>query len=327
MPSRFSFDGALSYAFRAPYFRTFPWIFALAYALAFTAFLILIALLAQGDLRDVVRAIEALENASVGQDDPEAVFAVIREAMTPLLPWAVNAIAGCWVIWAIFEAASQRRYIRSEKFSVQFGGDELRIMGVGLAWALMQLVFFIVPAVLFFGAIGNAISLAADNASEAEIASQVVGPMFGAIGLWLILFIIYVFFATRLAPCFALTIKERRFRFLDAWNVSRGRFWPILGAFVILSIGGGMAVGLVDQIMQFFLGFAIGPVFEDIDTGEDFLRAVGSFGLIVPFALYMVVRFFMSGLLMHFAAAPAAFAARHDPRGGIGDEERMDVFN
>ena len=41
MPSRFSFDGALMFAFRAAHVRSFPWIFSAAFAGAFTAFFLI----------------------------------------------------------------------------------------------------------------------------------------------------------------------------------------------------------------------------------------------------------------------------------------------
>lgn len=327
MPSRFSFDGAIMFAFRAAHARTFLWVFPLAFAGVFTVFSLLIVYFAQGDLMQVARSFEALDESSVDPDDFGAMMALIFGAMQPLLGWAVLAALGSWVFWAMFEAASQRRYVRDDRFYLAFGSDELRIMAVGLCWAAMQVVFFILPLLMIFGGVSAALELATNGATEAQVARSIVGPVLGGFGVWLVLFVVYIFFATRLAPCFGLTIKDRAFRFLDAWNVSRGRFWPILGAYVIIAIIGGIAVSIAEQGLQYPLIWALTPVFEDVQTGQDIVRAMLSGGALAALAVYMVVRLFLSGLLMHVAGGPAAFAARHDPRGSVDDEYRLDAFN
>ena len=49
MPSRFSFDGALMFAFRAAHARSFLWMFPLAFAGAFTVFSLAILIFAKDD--------------------------------------------------------------------------------------------------------------------------------------------------------------------------------------------------------------------------------------------------------------------------------------
>jgi len=327
MPSRFSFDGALMFAFRAAHVRSFLWVFPLAFAGVFTLCSLAILIFAKDDFLQVFQTIEMLEQASVGRGDPQAVFAAILGAMEPLVGWAVFAMLGSWIIWAMFEAASQRRYVRDERFSLGFGGDEIRMMAVGLCWAVMQTLFIIVPVLMFFGAVSTAVGLAADGVTESQIASRVVGTILGAFGLWIVLFFVYAFFATRLAPCFGLTIKDKAFRFFDAWNVSRGRFWPILGAYLILTIVGGIVVSIADQLLQLPMMFMMAPAFENVQTGDDIAAAFMSSGVIVVLAVYLIARLFLSGLLMHVAGAPAAFAARHDPRGSVDDTYRVDTFS
>lgn len=327
MQSRFSFDGALMFAFRAPHVRSFPWIFSAAFAGVFTAFLLLVMLLASGDARDVISAFEALDQAGFDDDDPRALISLVLSAFEPLIGWGVFAMLGSWVIWAVFESASQRRYIRDEGFSLGFGGDELRMMGVGFCWAVVQTVFTVLPVMMIFGSIMGVFDLIESGASEDEIARSIIGPIFGALGVWFLLFLVYIFFATRLAPCFALTIKDRQFRFLDAWNVSRGRFWPILGAYVIITIVGGIVVSIAEQILEFGLIGVLTPALGDAQTGEDFLSVFMSGSVLVVLAVYFLIRLFLSGLLMHVAGGPAALAARHDPRGGVDDALQADIFN
>jgi len=73
--------------------------------------------------------------------------------------------------------------------------------------------------------------------------------------------------------------------------------------------------------------FMMAPAFENVQTGDDIAAAFMSSGVIVVLAVYLIARLFLSGLLMHVAGAPAAFAARHDPRGSVDDTYRVDTFS
>lgn len=327
MPSRFSFDGALMFAFRAAHVRSFPWIFSAAFAGAFTAFFLILMFLARGDLAEVMTLFEALERSGLDEDDLGAVFGALLGTLEPLIGWAMIATVGSWILWAMFEAASQRRYVRDEPFYLGFGGDELRMMGVGLCWAALQALFYALPGLIMFGAVSDMIGMIESGASEDDIARSLIGPIFGAMGLGLLFFLVYVFFATRLAPSFALTIKDRQFRFLDAWNVSRGRFWPILGAYVIIFIVSSIVISIVEQVLDIGLTAVMASGMGNADSAEELLDVLFSGGVIVALAIYFLIRFFLSGMMMHVAGGPAAFAARHDPRGGVDDALQADIFS
>ncbi|MFT5775430.1 hypothetical protein [Hyphomonas sp.] len=327
MPTQFSFEGALSNAFRAAHPRTFPWIFAAVYALVVTLFVVIVGLLSKDDLLAFIQAIEALENATIDESDSGAVLALVFATMTPLMPWGIAASIGAWVMWAVFEAASQRRYVRDERFSVRLGSDELRMMAVGFFWSLLYLACFGLPALSLLNGILGVLELAAGGMSENELGRRVIPVVFGGMGLMLLAFPAYVFFATRLSPCFAMTIKDRKIVFFDAWNVSRGRFWPILGAYLIIAIVGGIIVGAVGRAFEMaILSRSISGV-GNVQTSDDAIRLLFSPAVLVPIGLYTFVRMFLSALLQHFSGGPAAFAARHDPRGGVDDTARMAVFD
>ena len=137
---------------------------------------------------------------------------------------------------------------------------------------------------------------------------------------------VYVFFATRFSPVFGMTVKEGKIDFGGAWIASRGRFWPILGAYLIIAVVGGMVGGFVGSLAQLILMPAMmsSPVMmQDVPD----VRALFSPAVVISMLVYMFVRFFVSGLLMHFAQGPAAFAARHDPRGSVDDALRVTEFD
>tara|TARA_R110001599_G_scaffold66509_6_gene188014 strand:+ start:7148 stop:8128 length:981 start_codon:yes stop_codon:yes gene_type:complete len=326
MPTRFSFEGALSNAFRAAHVRSFPWIFATVYAFVVLVFFLIVGFLSRNAVVEFVQAVEALENASPDTADPREIMSRVFGTLTPFFPVVANVAIGSWVIWAVFEAASQRRYVRDESFSIGFGADEIRMMVTGLLWTLLNIACFLPLLFILFGSGSSLLNQALDGQSATSMEGEIIATVFGSFGLMVLLFPVYVFFATRLSPCFAMTIKDRRIVLFDAWNVSRGRFWPILGAFVIIAIAGGVVSSIVDQAFQFGL-MSLMSRFADVQSAEEAMQLVYSPTFLVPLAFYVFASAFMSALQQHFNGAPAAFAARHDPRGGVDDAARMAVFD
>jgi len=318
----FTFERALSWPFSAPHVSTFPWFFGLAYAAVFSLVAAVIGFAAADDFIAWGRGIEALEN----ETDADLILGGLFGAMVPLLPWFGLSMLAFWVVWAMFETASQRRYIRGETFSLGFGADEARMMVVGLYWTLFTLVVWAVPFLMIFGGVWAAIDGASQGLTDEEVGQRIVAPMFGATGLFLLLTPLYVFFATRLAPCFALTVRTREIRFLDAWNVSRGRFWPILGAYLILSVAGSLLAQVIGGIAQLGMMPAFMGMVQDADAGGDVTAHMLSPGFLFPVGLYVFVLMFLQGVLQHAVGAPAAFAVRHDPRGGIEQENQLEAF-
>ena len=324
MASRFTFDGALMFGFRAAHAKSFPWKFALAFAVVSTVLTALFAWLTKDAIFGFMDAVEQLD--SVGADDPAQVFSVFFSLFGGLLPWIVLGSLASLVVWAMFMAATQRRYIRDEAFSIRFGPDELRIMAVGVVWYLGVSLMYLLPSLVMLPMFGIVSDFANGDISENEMVAFMLGRMSIVALMFLVMFPVYVFFATRFSPVFAMTVKEGRIAFGDAWIVSRGRFWPILGAFLILAIVGGMAVGFAGSIAQMLVTPAfMGSVSRVEDSSE--LRSLFTPTLTIALLLYAFIRYFLSGLLMHFVQGPAAFAARHDPRGSVDDALSVEEFN
>ncbi len=318
----FTFERALSWPFSAPHFNTFPWFFGLAYAAVFSLVAAIIGFAAADDFIAWGQSIEAVEN----EDDPELILGAMFGGMVPLLPWYGLSMFAFWIVWAMFETASQRRYVRGERFSLGFGADEMRMMVVGLLWTLLGLVIWAVPSAMIFGGVWAGIAGASEGLTEDQVGQRIVAPMFGAMGLFLLLTPLYAFVATRLAPCFALTVRTREIRFFDAWNVSRGRFWPILGAYLILSVAGSILAQVIGGIVQLGMMPAFMNMVQDAETGGDVTAHMLSPAFLIPVGIYVFVLMFVQGVLQHAVGGPAAFAVRHDPRGGIEEENQLEAF-
>ncbi len=326
MTNGFSFDRALTYPFKAPHFNSFPWMFAGAYAAIYVVLFLIVGLLSWQSIAEWFLMMQQLENTTSAS--PEEIFGMMFGAMGKLMPVFIAGGIASWVVWAVFETASQRRYLYGEKFSLGFGGDEVRMMAVGLLWGLMSLVIFAVPGFIMLGAFTSMIEADFNGPMSDDEIVGMLGPFFAGFGLMLLLSFVYIFVATRFAPCFGLTVKEKEIRFFDAWKVSHGRFWPLLGSYAIIAI----VVSILSQIVSTVAQFAMMPFMMSLPQGGSIpaeeLRAVFfSPGFIIPMALIYFVLLFVQGLTQHFAGAPAALAARHDPRNDLGEAQRVDIFS
>ena len=323
MTSKFNFEGALLLPFRAVGGVRFIAMYALWYAVITTVLVVAALFLMSGTLEQVFDRLADLESAS---DDPVVVMGMVWGMLGPLWPFIILGAGLGWVMTAAFVAASHRRFIRDEAFSVRFGQDELNIMVVLLLWYLLQWAFFAIPAFMVFSGLADIVQQA-EFLSEDELAVEFFGMFGGVFLIALVLFIPYVFVATRLAPCFSLTIKERKIRFFDAWHVSRGRFWAILGAYLILAIGGNFVISILGQIIELLLLPILVGSMGNVDSPADIARMLSSFSGLLGTGLYVFADTFLAGVLMHIVAGPAAFATRHDPRGGVEDAEKVSVFD
>lgn len=319
----FTFERALSWPFVAPHFSSFPWLFGATYAACYLAVFGLLALIGARDLTEWAAALEAIADTA----SPDAAASLMLGSVRRLLPLALISGLAAWALWAMFETASQRRYIWGQTFSFGFGVDEARMMVVGLLWGLMGVAVFMIPVITVFAGVFSLLSEGVSGAGPDEIEGQILATVFGVFGLMLLVFPLYVFLATRIAPCFGLTVKDKRIRFLKAWSVSRGRFWPILGAYVILAVGGGFAIQMAQGIgqlalMPFFMFGVSGPE----PTPEQMTAYFTSPGFLIPAAIFMYFFLFLQGVLQHAVGAPAALAARFDPEGGVEDIDRIAAF-
>ncbi|MFT3726902.1 MAG: hypothetical protein QM759_03665 [Terricaulis sp.] len=143
-----------------------------------------------------------------------------------------------YVVIAAWEAACLKWMIRGETgglFGLSLGADTWRVYFTYWLWFLLLMavyVAFLIVVVVVFGV--SAVSLGAGGQSDGQASASAVGAMiFLPFLLGLALCIGLVFLAVRFAPAAATSIAEKRFAFFDAWKVSRGRFWPLLGAFAI----------------------------------------------------------------------------------------------
>lgn len=220
------------------------------------------------------------------------------------------------LFWVVFEAASQRRYMRGEGFRLRIGADEGRLAVIALVWCVLFVGFYIGLVIAMLVPLG--IGFLTGGAAVAAVLTIlcVLGAL--AVMLWLV---------ARLSPAAALTIRDRQIRVFEAWAVTRGKGGQLFLAYLVLMI----AIGLVQMVgygLLFLFGYLM--IAPQIDGGslsaEAALAVMASPGfwgpiMAVSFGMLMIV-----GAAAHIFGGPAALAARTDP-GWTGEEGVAGAFS
>jgi hypothetical protein len=169
---------------------------------------------------------EIQSTAIQAETDPEAFQRLGSPSTIALLVvlYLVFVFVLC-VLFAAFEAACLRWMLRGEvkgPMGLSVDADTWRVYGTYWAWlvfaVLGMIALFIVLAVL-----GGGLGLVLGQSGAAVLAV-----------LPLIALLAPIYFCVRFAPAAATSVAEGRFKFFDAWKVSKGRFWALFGAFFLL---------------------------------------------------------------------------------------------
>ena len=289
----FNFGNAFFHFTRTDAPRGFTWKYILSFGAALLGFLILYGLVFGGLFFSLFGA----------EGDPAAIERTIEDNAGWLIGGYLIILPLMWLFMAVFEASFQRRYMRADTFKLRLGGDELRLFVVYLIWFAFYIVFYIAVVAL---AAGTGSGLSGVDVGAAGIGAVLMG--FVALAAW-------TYFAVRLAPAAALTIRDRAIRFPSAWRVTRGRFWPLLGCYLVYIVALFVAYILVGVIVGLTFAGVLGAFGGLADPNDaDALAEVFSSPLVL-----IVGGVFYFGLLAAYAwfiyvwAGPAALAARTDP--------------
>ncbi|MGH6950204.1 MAG: hypothetical protein ACREH4_04995 [Vitreimonas sp.] len=144
-----------------------------------------------------------------------------------LTPWLVGAGLLGLLLYAAYEAACLRWLVRGERggvFGLTLGPDTWRVFACYFVWFALAIASALLIVGVYIG-----LSAVRDAASV-----LLLGVVFVAALAPLALGALMIWCAVRLSPASAVCVSQRRFAFFDAWKTTRGRFWELLGAFVIL---------------------------------------------------------------------------------------------
>ncbi|WP_135210006.1 hypothetical protein [Vitreimonas flagellata] len=153
-----------------------------------------------------------------------------------------------YLLIAAYEAACLRWMIRGEVKG--FAGfaldhDTWRVYGVYWCWYILQFLVSFAASIIMMPVIFMTMPglVTGDGAIDHEQMWR--WQLSVQLPLSLVQYIPLLFFGVRFAPSAAVSIARRRFSFLEAWPVTRGRFWALLGSFALLMLINGAAMALV----------------------------------------------------------------------------------
>lgn len=156
-----------------------------------------------------------------------------------MLPSYLFLMVGMLVIGAAVETALHKKVLFDEEergIPFRFGAVQLRVLlaqlAVWLIWFLVYTLGVLVLA-LFIAALAAAV--------------PILGAIIGVLG-FIALLCLLVFLPISLAPAAALTVNEGRLQIMGARKVSEGIFWNMLGAYLVVVIGGYVLIYVVMSI-------------------------------------------------------------------------------
>ena len=202
---------------------------------------------------------EYMEAMASGAEPGAEMFSEMWAAFKPVMPGYGVMLLGMWIAAIMGEAALHRKVLLGTEFAgrpVRFGADEFRVLGAQLSvWTLIyiMMVLGLTLAIMF---------------------SALIGAVLGAVGAALAAFsmlpVFYfaIHYSVRLIPASALSVKEGSLRVLSARHISKGRFWPLFGAFLLVYIGGTIISTVITQL-GYLIVFGGNPAAEAILPDAD----------------------------------------------------------
>lgn len=174
--------------------------------------------------------------------DPGAAFAAMGPA------WLVSFLLG--LAGVVLYTAAMRSVLRPGAGGIAFlrlGMDELRMLVLLILFAVGGFVLLF-AAGLVLGLFGAGVSAGSDSVAATVIFSLLIG---------LVIFAIVIFFTIRFSLAFPLTLHRGQFAIGEAWRLSRGHFWTLFGAALVVSVIGVILSSAVNLV-------AMGSYFGDL---------------------------------------------------------------
>ncbi|QUD88487.1 hypothetical protein [Phenylobacterium montanum] len=150
------------------------------------------------------------------------------------LPLGLMAMAASTATYGALYRAGLGQADENGPGGLQWKAAEWRILG-----AVVLLVAMVaLPISALFVAIFGSMAASVKSSPAAAIA------MAGWLGLlFLILAPLVIWVSVRISPYLAATVDQKRIVVFGAWDLTRGAFWPIFGALIVVGIASALVVG------------------------------------------------------------------------------------
>ena len=120
----------------------------------------------------------------------------------------------------------------------------------------------------------------------AGLASKSLGPLVGGAGA-LVLLAAMIYGAVRLSLGSALTFDSRRVNLFGSWTLTRGRFWKLLGAY-LLALGVGMIILVLTVIIAVAVAGVLGGIGAMASVFQSNAATLGAFFLPARLAVTLI---------------------------------------
>jgi hypothetical protein len=186
---------------------------------------------------------------------------------------------------------------------LKLGGDELRLLLLGVVFFLLMLLFAVAVGIVI-----GILSVAAQTAPE-----QARGPLVSLIVVLALTLSLWV--AVRLSLAGPMTFAEGKLRIFESWRLTRGHFWSLLGMYlltIILAVVVSVLIMVVLAVIGVVLALAlgIGDVIKTLSAGGHVDFAGLAPGLLIGAAVFLLLASFFNAFVRIVTYAPAAVAYR-----------------
>lgn len=200
-----------------------------------------------------------------------------------MLGWIIPFYIFGLVAMLFQTSAAFRAVMRPDEGAAGFlrlGMDELRLLGLGLLWLILNLVFYLLLAVAAGAAIGAMFGVMGRPEPAVYLLLPVVLlPIYGSM----------IYLHVRLSPAIALTLLRRQIVIGEAWRLTRGQFWRLLAAYLAVCVMQLAGYALVWSV-------SMGPYLGELARGGSFAtvaiaRAQMGFGPLMAISVLLGAAF------------------------------------
>lgn len=224
-----------------------------------------------------------------GQPDPDELGAMmgrLAPAFLLLLPLGL-------IYYAVLYSAVYRAILRPEEGGAGFlklGGDEFRVLG-----ALALLVLILMGGTFAAGLILSVLGGLAGRGAAVLGVLLLLGGM--------------VFLVVRLSLALPATFAERRILIFESWRLTKGRFWALLGAYVLAGV-----LAIVVSMLGLMIYVAVGALLagglrEAVAVFRPDLSSITAW-LTPAMIIYLLVNSLLTAITNALMLAPSAVAYR-----------------
>lgn len=251
-----------------------------------------------GQTKDPARALAIVSGA----------FGIIGSVFLLIIPLYIAAAA--------YEAACLRWMVRGEApgfYGWRFDNDMWRVYGIYWCWLGVHMAVGMAMSVLIIPVMFATMPSFFSSNSPPDMMAMMRWQFSVQLPLTFLQYVPLIFVGVRFGPAAATSIARQRFSFFEAWTVTRGRFWELLGSFALLWLIAGVLLALILALTTGPLLIRMWPLFADMwqkpsETGmQAYFNAIFSPQNLVLYALGYVGYF---GVLLGLALMSYGVNAR-----------------